>query len=201
MLHGLAAELPRDRLGDREGAALDDQIEIRSGVHAVQEHVPDEAADRGHGVSERVSARARDGEDLPDPSGQPVELALEGQGQSGGCARLSENDPLRSATITDQEEGMSRVEPPANRHLGRVGPLDGRVPEHRPEGRSVEAERERAAKSLPRYRSPFGPQAGRDEAGSLPVRRPAVDPGELARWETDPAPWRERAGAAARYLP
>src|SRR2546430_1631767 len=41
----------------------------------------------------------------------------------------------------------------------------------------------------------------RPEAGSLPVRRPAVDPGELARWETDPAPWRERAGAAARYLP
>src|SRR6266550_3518048 len=41
----------------------------------------------------------------------------------------------------------------------------------------------------------------RSEAGSLPVRRPAVDPGELARWETDPAPWRERAGAAARYLP
>ena len=29
----------------------------------------------------------------------------------------------------------------------------------------------------------------------------AVDPGELARWETDPAPWRERAIAAARYLP
>jgi O-succinylbenzoate synthase len=41
----------------------------------------------------------------------------------------------------------------------------------------------------------------RPEAGSLPVRRPAVDPGELARWETDPAPWRERASAAARYLP
>src|SRR6266567_4373364 len=41
----------------------------------------------------------------------------------------------------------------------------------------------------------------RPEAGSLPVRRPAVDPGELARWETDPVPWRERASAAARYLP
>jgi O-succinylbenzoate synthase len=41
----------------------------------------------------------------------------------------------------------------------------------------------------------------RPEAGSLPVRRPAVDPGELARWEADPAPWRERASAAARYLP
>ena len=41
----------------------------------------------------------------------------------------------------------------------------------------------------------------RPEAGTLPVRRPAVDPGELARWETDPASWRERAGAAARYLP
>lgn len=39
------------------------------------------------------------------------------------------------------------------------------------------------------------------EAGELPVRRPAVDPGELARWETDPAPWRERAAAAARFLP
>jgi O-succinylbenzoate synthase len=39
------------------------------------------------------------------------------------------------------------------------------------------------------------------EAGELPVRRPAVDPGLLARWETDPAPWRERAAAAARFLP
>jgi O-succinylbenzoate synthase len=39
------------------------------------------------------------------------------------------------------------------------------------------------------------------EAGELPVRRPAVDAGQLARWEADPAPWRERAAAAARYLP
>ena len=39
------------------------------------------------------------------------------------------------------------------------------------------------------------------EDGALPVRRPAVDPGQLARWETDPAPWRERAAAAARFLP
>jgi O-succinylbenzoate synthase len=37
-------------------------------------------------------------------------------------------------------------------------------------------------------------------AGSLPVRRPDVDPDELARWEADPAPWRERAAAAARFL-
>jgi len=44
--------------------------------------------------------------------------------------------------------------------------------------------------------SPLAP-----EAGSLPVRRPDVDPGELARWETDPGPWRERAAAAAGYLP
>jgi len=39
------------------------------------------------------------------------------------------------------------------------------------------------------------------EDGELPVRRPTVDPGRLARWEADPAPWRERAAAAARYLP
>jgi o-succinylbenzoate synthase len=38
------------------------------------------------------------------------------------------------------------------------------------------------------------------EAGELPVRRPAVDPAELARWEIDPAPWRDRATAAARFL-
>jgi O-succinylbenzoate synthase len=38
------------------------------------------------------------------------------------------------------------------------------------------------------------------EAGSLPVRRPDVDLDELARWEADPAPWRERAAAAARFL-
>ena len=36
--------------------------------------------------------------------------------------------------------------------------------------------------------------------GALPVRSPAVDPVELARWETDPGPWRERAAAAAAYL-
>ena len=42
------------------------------------------------------------------------------------------------------------------------------------------------------------PLAPRD--GVLPVRRPAVDPAALAAWETDPAPWRDRARAAARYL-
>ncbi len=39
------------------------------------------------------------------------------------------------------------------------------------------------------------------DRGELPVRRPGVDPGQLARFETDPAPWRDRAAAAARYLP
>jgi o-succinylbenzoate synthase len=36
--------------------------------------------------------------------------------------------------------------------------------------------------------------------GALPVRRPAVDPAQLARWEVDPGPWRDRAAAAAKYL-
>ena len=41
-----------------------------------------------------------------------------------------------------------------------------------------------------------------DESGvPLLVRRPGVDPQQLARFETDPAPWRDRAAAAARYLP
>ncbi len=39
------------------------------------------------------------------------------------------------------------------------------------------------------------------ESGELPVRRPAVDEAALARWEADPVPWRERAAAAARFLP
>jgi o-succinylbenzoate synthase len=39
-----------------------------------------------------------------------------------------------------------------------------------------------------------------ESGGELPVRRPAVDPAELARWETDPEPWRARAQAAERYL-
>jgi o-succinylbenzoate synthase len=39
------------------------------------------------------------------------------------------------------------------------------------------------------------------DGGALPVRRPGVDPERLARFETDPAPWRDRAAAAARYLP
>ncbi|MGD0065760.1 MAG: o-succinylbenzoate synthase [Streptosporangiaceae bacterium] len=39
------------------------------------------------------------------------------------------------------------------------------------------------------------------EAGELPVRRPAVEEAQLARWETDPGPWRARARAAASYLP
>jgi len=39
-----------------------------------------------------------------------------------------------------------------------------------------------------------------ESGGELPVRRPGVDPAELARWEIDPAPWRERAHAAARFL-
>ena len=39
-----------------------------------------------------------------------------------------------------------------------------------------------------------------EQGGLLPIRRPAVDPAALARWETDPEPWRQRALAAARYL-
>jgi o-succinylbenzoate synthase len=39
-----------------------------------------------------------------------------------------------------------------------------------------------------------------EEAGVLPVARPAIDAERLAAWETDPAPWRARALAAARYL-
>src|SRR5271154_4604179 len=39
-----------------------------------------------------------------------------------------------------------------------------------------------------------------ETGGELPVRRPAVDLAELARWETDPEPWRRRALAAAEYL-
>jgi len=38
------------------------------------------------------------------------------------------------------------------------------------------------------------------EGGELPVRRPAVDAARLACFETDPAPWRERAAAAAAFL-
>ncbi len=40
-----------------------------------------------------------------------------------------------------------------------------------------------------------------EQGGALPVRRAAVDPAELSRWEVDPAAWRARLVAAARYLP
>ncbi len=39
-----------------------------------------------------------------------------------------------------------------------------------------------------------------ESGGELAVRRPPVDPAALARWETDPEPWRRRALAAAGYL-
>jgi O-succinylbenzoate synthase len=39
-----------------------------------------------------------------------------------------------------------------------------------------------------------------EEGGLLRVRRPAPDPDALARWETDPEPWRQRALAAAAHL-
>ena len=39
-----------------------------------------------------------------------------------------------------------------------------------------------------------------EEAGELPVVRPGIDAKRLAEWETDPAPWRARALAAAQYL-
>ena len=39
-----------------------------------------------------------------------------------------------------------------------------------------------------------------ESGGELPVRRPVVDMTELARWEVDAGPWRERARAAARFL-
>jgi o-succinylbenzoate synthase len=38
------------------------------------------------------------------------------------------------------------------------------------------------------------------EDGEIPVRRPPVDPAALARFETDPAPWRDRAAAASEFL-
>jgi len=40
-----------------------------------------------------------------------------------------------------------------------------------------------------------------EAGGEVPVRRPPVDAAALARWEADPVPWRERALAAARFLP
>jgi O-succinylbenzoate synthase len=39
-----------------------------------------------------------------------------------------------------------------------------------------------------------------ESGGLLPVRRPAVDVGALAKWEVDPAAWRARALAAAPFL-
>jgi o-succinylbenzoate synthase len=39
-----------------------------------------------------------------------------------------------------------------------------------------------------------------ETGGELPVRRPLVDDGALARWEIDPGPWRARARAAEQYL-
>jgi o-succinylbenzoate synthase len=39
-----------------------------------------------------------------------------------------------------------------------------------------------------------------ESGGVLPVRRPAVDEAALARWEVDPASWRERAVAALPFL-
>jgi O-succinylbenzoate synthase len=40
-----------------------------------------------------------------------------------------------------------------------------------------------------------------EAGGELPVRRPGVDLAELAKWEVDPEGWRQRARAAAEYLP
>ena len=39
-----------------------------------------------------------------------------------------------------------------------------------------------------------------EEEGALRVRRPAADAERLSAWETDPAPWRARALAAAQWL-
>ena len=36
--------------------------------------------------------------------------------------------------------------------------------------------------------------------GMLPVRPAVVDFERIARWESDPQPWRERALAAAEFL-
>jgi O-succinylbenzoate synthase len=36
--------------------------------------------------------------------------------------------------------------------------------------------------------------------GAIPVRRPRPDAERLSAWETDPAPWRARALAAAQWL-
>jgi O-succinylbenzoate synthase len=39
-----------------------------------------------------------------------------------------------------------------------------------------------------------------EEEGALRVRRPLIDAERLSAWETDPAPWRARALAAAQWL-
>jgi O-succinylbenzoate synthase len=39
-----------------------------------------------------------------------------------------------------------------------------------------------------------------ERGGELPVRPAAVDPAQLSRWETDPAPWQARMAAAAAVL-
>jgi O-succinylbenzoate synthase len=40
-----------------------------------------------------------------------------------------------------------------------------------------------------------------EDGGAVGVRRPAVDLAELAKWEVDAEGWRQRARAAAQYLP
>jgi len=39
-----------------------------------------------------------------------------------------------------------------------------------------------------------------EEGGTLPVRRPTVDPQRMAEWQADPTPWRSRVAAAAEFL-
>jgi len=39
-----------------------------------------------------------------------------------------------------------------------------------------------------------------EQAGTLPVRRPAIDTERLTEWQADPAPWRARVAAAAEFL-
>ena len=39
-----------------------------------------------------------------------------------------------------------------------------------------------------------------EQAGTLPVRRPAIDTERLTTWQADPAPWRARMAAAAEFL-
>ena len=180
----LSAKALGERPRDRGGAALDDEVEVRPLVGAIEQKVPDQPAHGGDRESERVAVRSRGAEDLPCPSRQPVKLAGDGEGEPG--RRAAARGRRRPRVLGVPRPGGRAGPGPRRRRTATsdaVGGSSGDVPEDGRDRRPAEAEGEGAAERLPRSRRPTSPpmRAATSRARRRSARRAAGAHREVGR--------------------